>query len=83
MPFAIIWTDRAKKDLKKLEKPLAKRIFEKISSFNEKDLLLLEKVKDQEFFKYRVGSYRVFIEKGPQGTIFVLTVKHRKNAYKR
>lgn len=82
MPLAIVWSNRSRKDLKSLEKQVAKRIFEKIISFNAQDLLFLEKVAGQVFFKYRVGSYRIFFEKAPDGTLIVLTVLHRKNAYK-
>ncbi len=83
MPYNIVWTENSKKDLKKLEKTLSQRIFEKIIFCNEKDLLFLEKLKNQMIYKFRVGDYRIFFEKGPHNSLFVLTIRHRKNAYKK
>jgi len=83
MPFDIIWTAQVKKDLKKLEKQLAKRIYGKVCWANQNNVLYLEKVEASKDLKYRVGSYRVFFEKLPGNTLFVLTVKHRSTAYKR
>jgi len=81
--FKVIWTERAKKDLGSLEKDLAKRIFLKIEWLGSADFLFLEKVKGKEFFKYRVGKYRVFIDKLTEKQIlFILAVRHRKKAYK-
>lgn len=83
MPFQIIWTREAQKNLRKRERQLSERIYGKISAFNEQDLLLLEKVHASSLYKYRIGKYRVFFEKGPQNTLFVVSIRHRKNAYKK
>jgi mRNA-degrading endonuclease RelE of RelBE toxin-antitoxin system len=83
MPWTLIWTAEAKKDLEKLEKQEAKRVYNKVIYAHEAGLLLLEKVKNQAFFKYRIGKYRVFIEKNAsQQALFVFAIQHRKNAYK-
>lgn len=83
MAFELVWTEQAQKELKKLETVLAKRIFEKIVWANESNVLFLEKVQASSLVKYRVGSYRVFFEKGPETTLFVLSVQHRSKAYQR
>jgi len=83
MPWNIIWTEKAKKDLEKLDKNTAKRIYEKIIYANTTGLLFLEKVeKIENIFKYRVGNYRVLITKINLETISVLAIRHRKNVYK-
>ena len=83
MSFEIIWSNRAKKDLKNLDKKIARRIVNKIETLREKENVFLEKVKDKDFYKYRVGQYRVFIDKFPvTKKLGVLHIRHRKNAYK-
>lgn len=83
MPFEVIWAKRAKKDLKLLGKPNAERIFNKIDGLGKQQAVFLEKVAGKDFFKFRVGSYRVFIEKFPAtNRLIVLHIRHRRNAYK-
>lgn len=83
MSFEIVWTHRAKKDLKLLDKAIARRIIDKVDELGLQDTVCLEQVKGQEFYKFRVGKFRVFIEKFPAvGKLLILHVKHRKNAYK-
>ncbi len=83
MPFELVWTEHAKKDLNKLETVWAKRIFEKVVWANENNVLFLEKMQASSLVKYRVGSYRVFFERGSENTLFVLTILHRSKAYQR
>lgn len=83
MPFEIIWSNRAKKDLMKLEKHIAERIIKKITNLAQQDRIMLEKVKGKDFFKYRVGDYRVFIDRYlARKKLVILTIIHRKKAYK-
>lgn len=84
MPFEIIWTKKAKKDLKLIDAHIANRIISKIDEMGKmEETVFLEKVKGQDFYKYRVGRYRVFIEKLPaMRKLIIMHVRHRKNAYK-
>ncbi len=78
----IVWTNRAKKALQKLEKVIAKRIYSKTDELSKRKISL-HKVKSQDFYKFRVGHYRVFVTKLKSKNIFlILTIKHRKKAYK-
>jgi len=82
MELLIVWTNRAKKDIKRLEKSVAKRIYSKTEELS-KGKVSLHRVKGHDFYKFRVGHYRVFVTKLKSKNIFViLTIKHRKNAYK-
>jgi mRNA-degrading endonuclease RelE of RelBE toxin-antitoxin system len=83
MRFELIWSDEIKKELNKLDNLLAKRVFEKIIWANENNSLFLEAVKGTSFFRYRIGHYRVFFEKGPENALFVLHLRHRSVAYKK
>ena len=83
MTFEIIWDEKAYNELEKLEKIIARRIFQKVSELIEdpysKDII---KLKGEEGFRLRIGDYRVIfvIDKG---RILILKVGHRKNIYER
>ncbi len=81
MPFVIIWSEQAQKDLLKLEKHIAERIIDKLEYANQSGLLRLEKVEGKDFYKYRVGDYRLFIDKRLVDTIEIITIRYRENAY--
>ncbi len=83
MAWNIIWTEKARKDLKKMERKIAQRIYIKIMQANENDALFLEQLEKQELFKYMIGDYRALINKlAAQQTLAIITIKHRKDAYK-
>jgi len=83
MPFEVIWTNRSKKDLKLIDKETVLRIINKISVLENQDTVFLERVKGTKLYKFRVGSYRVLIEKFPATKkLFVLKVRHRRRFYK-
>ncbi len=81
MPFVIIWSEQAQKDLSKLEKHVAERIIDKIEYANQAGLLRLEKVVGRNFYKYRVGDYRLFIDKRLADAIEIIAIRERENAY--
>lgn len=83
MTFEIIWTRKAAKDLKAIDKKIARRIYEEIEVLKSQNNVFLEKVKGQEFYKYRIGKYRVFIDKYPASKkLVILRIIHRRKAYK-
>ena len=83
MHFDLVWTNRAKKDLRLLDRETALRVIKRLEELCGKEVVFLEKVKGQEFFKQRIGSYRIFIEKLKYSRkLVILNLKHRRNAYK-
>ncbi|MBS3060232.1 MAG: type II toxin-antitoxin system RelE/ParE family toxin [DPANN group archaeon] len=43
----------------------------------------LEKIKSRDEYKVRVGHYRIIVSlKNPEREVHVLTIRHRRNAYK-
>lgn len=83
MPFEIILTEKAKKCFKELDKHIASRIADKLAELAKKETVSLEKLEGKNFYKFRVGDYRVLIEKFPATKkLIVLKVGHRKNIYK-
>ncbi len=61
----IIFAEKALKQLKKLPRPVSKRIVEKISMLGGRDFSTLDvkKLAGHPFYRLRVGSYRVIFEK--------------------
>lgn len=83
MAFQVIWSNRSKKDLKLLDKKTASRIADKVDLLALQDTIFLEKVKGTTYFKYRVGHYRILIEKFPATKkLFIRKARHRKKFYK-
>lgn len=82
MMFEIKWEKRALKELSKLERGIASRIYKKVESlkrgFLSKDII---KVKGKDEFRLRVGDYRVVFSL-ESNLIIIWKVGHRKNLYK-
>ena len=79
----------AQKDLRRIDKGIARRIVLKVQRYSESDKPYSEaKSLGGELiglFRYRVGDYRVIFELSDDGTITILTVlriKHRKDVYR-
>lgn len=81
MSFKISFEKRALLELRKLDKFLAKRIIKKIKELKDdpfsKDI---KRLKNQVFFRLRVGDYRVLFEL-LKNEIKILKIGHRKNIY--
>lgn len=74
--------ESALKDLKKIDKKIAKDILLKIKNLEDyPDLTNIKKLKNYyPPFRYRIGNYRVLFEI-VDDIIIVVHVKHRKEAY--
>lgn len=88
MSTEIIYSNKAAKSLKKLERDPAKKIVNKIKFYaNQDDILASAKKLQSPFnglYRYRIGEYRVIFEidaKGAMKILIVLDIKHRKDAY--
>ena len=82
MRFSIIWSDASLKQLRKLQRHVAKRIVEAVDKLSEDPYRHVKKVVGDDSFRLRVGDYRVFMDiKNNELRIEVLKVKHRKSAY--
>ena len=84
MEFQIIWSESAAKELKKLDRSIAKRIHRKVSTLSKNPYRNITKLTGVPYFRLRVGDYRaVFDIQGETLRILVLKVGHRKNIYNR
>ena len=83
MPKKIEWTPAARADLRRIARETALRILEGLARFlltEEGDVKLL-KGSDPKEYRLRVGDYRIrFYDFGD--TIQILSVRHRREAYR-
>ena len=85
MSYAIRFTPKAAKQVEKLDAAVAKRI----RSFLEQKLARLEnprslgkKLVNEEFWRYRVGDYRILTNiDDDQILILIVEVAHRREVY--
>ncbi len=83
MPFDIIWSDSAIRQLKKLDRSVARRIFDKVGELGENPHRLVQKLVNSPYYRLRVGDYRVILDiQGNLLRILVLKVGHRESIYK-
>ncbi len=86
--WKLIWAESAIKDLKKLDKHIAKIIVLKTSSAVEKaevikDVLMPLKYGKKGQHRIRIGNYRVIcIIENDEFIVQAITVGHRRNVYK-
>ena len=82
--YEIIWTPKALERLSSLEKQVANRIAQKVEQAKEMPHHYFEKLVEVEGRRMRVGDYRVITDiDDANQKIFVNTIGHRKNVYKR
>ncbi len=82
MPFQIIWSDSAAGQLKKLDRTVARRIFDKVGELRETPHRFVRKVANSPYYRLRVGDYRVILDiRETVLRILVLKVGHRKSIY--
>ncbi len=79
------WTENALEDLGRLDKPVAKRILNKISWFSEHfdNIIPLPLSGDLSgVYKFRIGDYRVIYTIEDESLV-IPAVGHRRNIYKK
>jgi mRNA interferase RelE/StbE len=83
LAYKIKVTDTAKKQLKKLDRQAAIRIDKKLHEISNDPFLYVTKLVGLEFYKLRVGDYRVLMTIQQNNLIIlVVDLSHRRNVYK-
>ena len=84
MAFDILWSDSARRQLKKLDRTVARRVFERVGELREDPLRHIQKLVNSPYYRLRVGDYRVImdVQRGAL-RILVLKVGHRGSVYER
>jgi len=84
MAFEIIWSDSAIRQLRKLDRSVARRIFEKVGELEETPHRFVQKLVNSPYYRLRVGDYRVILDiQRDVLRILVLKVGPRESAYDR
>ena len=86
--YDVYYTEKALSQLRKLDKPIARRILDKVAFYLKQSnpLDYAKLLKDTRFgeYRFRIGEYRVIFDVDKKGKIvvlFILAVKHRREVY--
>ena len=85
MSYRVLWDTKALDSLKELDKPIRKRIFDKVNDYVSQDPTNIGKpLKDNlsGLWRYRFGDYRIIYTVDLEKQIItVLEAGHRKDIY--
>lgn len=84
MRYRLIYTQRAVKDIQRLDSILKQRTGKTLLRYEEDPLKYAEKLIDSELgnYRFRVGDYRIIFDL-EKDEIVVLRVGHRREIYKK
>ncbi|MCJ2512387.1 MAG: type II toxin-antitoxin system RelE/ParE family toxin [Candidatus Thermoplasmatota archaeon] len=83
MTFEIIWADSAVRQLRKLDRSVAKRVFDAVGRLKESPHRWLTRIVNSPYHRLRVGDYRVIVDiQESRLRVLVLKVGHRKSVYR-
>jgi len=83
MIYDIIWSRSAEKQLKKLDRSVAKRIYKTVGQLREDPYRSVRKIVNSPWYRIRVGDYRVIIDiQQNKLRVLVLEVGPRKTIYR-
>jgi mRNA interferase RelE/StbE len=84
MEYEIIWSTKAADQMRRLDRSIAKRIYEKVGQIYQNPERFVEKLVRYPFYRLRVGDYRVILDiKHESVRILILKVGHRSRIYER
>lgn len=79
----IAWSERARADIRRLDRDTAMRIFAALHRFAETGESDIKKLKGESGeLRLRVGDYRVRFTEEPDDILRIHSVRHRKEAYR-
>jgi mRNA-degrading endonuclease RelE of RelBE toxin-antitoxin system len=77
-----IWTDRAKDQLRAIDREQPIQILHALTDYSKSGKGEVKKLKGSGDLRLRVGDYRVRFEVAEEDTYRILRVKHRREAYR-
>lgn len=82
MAWTVIWSKKSVKQLKKLDKNIARRIRDRVLEITDDPYKATKRLVNKELYSLRVGDYRVIMDlKRERLIIFVVSASHRKESY--
>ena len=84
MEYKIVWSLKVAKQMEKLDRSIAKRIYEKVDQLRQNPERYVEKLVRYPYYRLRVGDFRLILDIQSQMLIvLILKVGHRSNIYER
>ena len=84
MTFKLIFSEEAESQFRKLDNVTVKRVLDKLETTKENPNHFFERLVGRDEYKIRIGDYRIIAKIFQnEKNIFILSVGHRKNIYKR
>jgi mRNA interferase RelE/StbE len=87
MTFSVIYTTRARRDLRNLPSDVARACIRAISGIKENPYSFVKKLKGSKkspIYSFRIGEYRAIMSiENDRLVVFVLEVGHRSNIYRK
>ncbi len=84
MIWTIHWSNKCLKQLKKLDKDIAKRIIHDVLDIKDDPFAAVCRLANSSFYRLRVGQYRVILDlQQAKMIIFVIESDHRHKIYKK
>ena len=79
----IAWSERARADVRRIDRPTAMRIFSAIQRYADSGEGDVKELRGRSGeLRLRVGDYRVRFTNEADGTIRIHAVRHRREAYR-
>lgn len=84
MPWSILWTDQALRDISRIDPPVARRILRKLEPAAGDPMRYFSRLVAADEHKLRIGDYRLLAAfDSATRTIVVERVDHRSRVYER
>lgn len=84
MNLKIIWDDKARENIKKLDYNISRRIVKKMREVRLNPKRHMFNLINKRNLKIRIGDYRLFVDYYEKDNkLIIRSIKHRKNAYKK
>jgi len=84
MTWQVIWSEKSVKQLEKIDKKNAQKIYDSVLDCAEDPFKTVTRLVNSRFYRLRVGNYRVILDlQQSKMIIFVIEVDHRGKIYKK
>ena len=84
MSYSVEWHPKVRKFLRKLPKDISERIVLKVKEVQEDPFRYLEHYEGKDYYKLRVGDYRMLIDVDFKNKVlFIQVIDHRGKIYDR
>ena len=84
MPWQVVWSEKSVKQLEKINKKDAQKIYDSVLECVKEPFRVVIRLTNSPFYRMRVGKYRVILDlQQNKMIIFVVESDHRDQIYKK